>query len=96
MSMFNVDILQNGKPVKNIEPFLGAGAHGVIISQNTETFAHTHPMSRPQNGLYQSPIQFHTTLNQPGLYKIWVQTQIEGKLRTVDWTFEIKPPALIR
>jgi hypothetical protein len=92
MSMFNVEVLQNGRPVKNIQPFLGAGAHGVIISQNQETFAHTHPMSKPENGLYHSPIQFHTTLNQAGLYKVWVQTQIDGKLRTVDWNFEIKPP----
>jgi hypothetical protein len=89
MGMPKVEVTKNGVPVTNIEPYLGAGAHGVIIGQNAQSFLHVHPMSKPQNGFYQSPIQFHTEIKQPGLYKMWVQTQIDGKVRTVDWTFQV-------
>jgi hypothetical protein len=91
MSMFHIEISQNGVPVANIEPFLGAGAHGVIISQDTQSFVHTHPTSKPVNGLYHSPIMFHTQIDKPGLYKMWIQTQINGQLHTVDWTFPVYP-----
>lgn len=89
MSMFHVEVLKNGMPVGNIQPYLGAGAHGVIISQDGQSFIHTHPMAEPRNGFYQSPIMFHTNIPQPGLYKMWVQTQIDGRVRTVDWTFRV-------
>lgn len=89
MAMFHVEVLKNGVPVGNIQPYLGAGAHGVIISQNGQSFIHTHPMAEPRNGFYQSPIMFHTRIDQPGLYKMWIQTQIEGRVRTVDWTFQV-------
>lgn len=89
MGMFKIDVFKNGQPVRNIQPFLGAGAHGVILSQDGRSFIHTHPMTEPKNGLYQSPIGFHTHIDQPGLYKMWIQTQIGGQLRTVDWTFQV-------
>lgn len=89
MSMFHIEISQNGVPVKKIQPYLGAGAHGVILSQDLQSFIHTHPMSESKNGFYQSPIMFHTQIDKPGLYKMWIQTQVEGKVRTVDWTFQV-------
>jgi hypothetical protein len=89
MSMPKVEVTQNGVPVKNIEPFLGAGAHGVIIGENAKSFMHVHPMSEPKNGLYSSPIKFHTEIRQPGVYKMWVQTLIDGKVKTVNWTFQV-------
>jgi hypothetical protein len=89
--MFHIGAFKNGMPVGNIQPYLGAGAHGVILSQDLNSFIHTHPMSKPQNDLYQSPIMFHANIEKPGLYKMWVQTQIDNKIRTVDWTFRVQP-----
>ncbi len=34
---------KNGLPVNDLEPFMGAMAHCVIISQDTQTFMHCHP-----------------------------------------------------
>lgn len=89
MAMFHVEVSKNGMPVGNIQPYLGAGAHGVIISQDGRSFIHTHPMGEARGGFYQSPIMFHTNINQPGVYKMWIQTQIDGRVRTVDWTFQV-------
>lgn len=69
----------NGK-VPIIEPYLGAMAHGILISPNGD-FIHTHP----------SPVGDHIVLHLPahleGYYRIFTQFQIEGELHTVefDW-----------
>jgi hypothetical protein len=91
MSMFKVDITtKEGIPVHDIQPFLGAAAHGVIISQDTNSFLHTHPMTTAlADGKYPSPVTFHTEIKQPGLYKLWVQTMLNDSLHTVDWTFQV-------
>lgn len=89
VSMFQVSVFKNGLPVKEIQPYLGAGAHGVIISADGQSFIHTHPASQPVNGQYQSPVSFHTEIKRPGIYKMWVQTRIADQIHTVDWTFPV-------
>lgn len=39
---FAIRVEQDGKPVSDLEPYLGAACHVVIISQDTRQFAHTH------------------------------------------------------
>ncbi len=41
---FNVADAQSGKPVDDLQPYLGAMAHFVIISEDTTEFIHAHPM----------------------------------------------------
>ncbi len=89
MSMFQVAVTQNGRPVSQIQPYLGAGAHGVMISQDGQAFVHTHPTSAAVNGFYQSPLMFHARIDRPGLYKMWVQTRIDDQIHTVDWVFQV-------
>jgi hypothetical protein len=88
-SMATLVIEKAGKPVKHIEPYLGAGGHSVLLSQDAMTFLHVHPMTEPVGPYYQSPLQFHTEVPQAGLYKMWTQIQIDGKVKTVDFTFKV-------
>jgi len=39
---FFLDVTQGGKPATELEPFLGAACHVVIVSADTKQFAHTH------------------------------------------------------
>lgn len=90
-AMPTIHIEQNGRPVKQIQSYLGAGGHAVIISQDTQSFLHVHPMTKPAgDNLYRSPIAFHTLVPEPGLYKLWTQFQIEGKVQTADFTFKVR------
>lgn len=41
---FKVADAQTGKPVTDLQPYLGALAHFVIISEDTTEFLHAHPM----------------------------------------------------
>ncbi|MBY0451245.1 MAG: hypothetical protein K2X01_11535 [Cyanobacteria bacterium] len=89
-SMPTVSIERDGRPVEQIQSFLGAGGHAVIISQDTQSFLHVHPMTKPVgDNLYRSPIAFHTLIPEPGLYKLWTQFQINGKVQTADFTFQV-------
>ena len=54
---FNLDVTRNGSPVTDLEPYLAAPCHIVIISADTRQFAHTHgdvpggPMSADMSGM---------------------------------------------
>jgi hypothetical protein len=89
-TMLSLAIEKNGQPITTIEPYLGAGGHTVLLSQDAQRFLHVHPMTKPVGPYYQSPLQFHTQIAQPGLYKLWTQVQLQGKVETVDFTFEVK------
>ena len=39
---FKLSVTRDGKPAADLEPFLGAPAHVVIVSADTKQFAHTH------------------------------------------------------
>lgn len=90
MSMPEVEITRAGKAVTDIEEYLGAGGHGVIISQDTQSFLHVHPeASQAADGTYSSPVMFHTEIPAAGAYKMWTQFMIDGKVRTADFTFKV-------
>lgn len=39
---FTITVQQDGKPVTDLEPYLGAACHVVIVSADTKQFSHTH------------------------------------------------------
>lgn len=99
---FKVHIMKNGLPVEKVEPFLGAAGHAVLVSANHQSFIHAHAMDGPMPGMAHSPAQAPMDMSddpstlvfesdekiqRPGVYKAWVQTQIDGRVKTVDWTF---------
>lgn len=42
---------RSGKPIDNLEPYLGAMGHAVILSSDTKTYLHTHPMEDGMQGM---------------------------------------------
>ena len=43
-----------GKPVKDLQPYLGAMGHCVILSSDTGSYLHSHPMSENMEGMNHS------------------------------------------
>ncbi|MGJ1266769.1 hypothetical protein ACR78F_12890 [Sphingobacterium spiritivorum] len=66
---------------KDIETYLGANAHIVMISQADKDFLHIHPMSD-----HRFPIYAETYILKSGLYRMWVQFKTDGKVHTADFT----------
>lgn len=79
-------IEKDGKYItsKDITPFLGAVAHVVMIGKEDKNFMHIHPTS---NEKY--PIHGETSFEKSGIYRMWVQFQIDGKVHTADFTVNV-------
>ncbi len=84
-------ILKDGSPVDNLEPYLGAMGHLVIISQDLTQFVHSHPLSETGAGARGPKVTFQAHFKAPGLYKGWGQFQRAGKVFTVPFTFTVEP-----
>ncbi|WP_163099239.1 hypothetical protein [Peribacillus alkalitolerans] len=68
--------------MENLEPYLGAMGHVVIIDEQANQYLHVHPAD------HDKPI-FQTEFSQPGKYKIWGEFQQDGKVRVFPFVVEI-------
>jgi uncharacterized membrane protein len=94
---FLVRFSRDGAPVNDLEPYLGAMAHGVFISQGSDVFLHCHPeqLMSPDPAARGGPdVPFATFFPQAGLYKLWVEFKRQGRLGRVSWVIEVKKPFL--
>jgi len=77
-------INQAGKPVTNLEKYLGALGHTVVLREGDLEFLHTHALSEnisSQNG----KVDFAVTFPMAGKYKVFSQFQHQGKILTTDF-----------
>jgi hypothetical protein len=94
---FLVRFSREGRPVNDLEPYLGAMAHGVFVSQDSAIFLHCHPeqlMNPAQTARSGPDIPFATFFPRPGLYKLWVQFKRQGTMGLVSYVVEVKSPVL--
>jgi len=56
---FDVLDLKSGKPVTNLEKYLGELAHFVVISEDLRDFVHVHPMSEDDPGMKRTDHKEH-------------------------------------
>ncbi len=100
--------LGDGKsPVAGLQPYLGAWAHIAIASEDLYRFSHAHPLEEGGSAIKLSEAHVHTpeTLGpapkqiripasfvKGGLYKIWLQIQIAGKVETIPFVVSVTPP----
>lgn len=75
---------RNGQPVTDLQPYIGAMGHCVIISEDTQRYLHSHPTqltAPPSPATRGGPVvSFHTTFPAPGRYKVWGQFKPSPRL----------------
>ena len=81
----------DGGPVRDLEPWLGAMAHLILVHQDAETFAHAHPDDREPGVGREGRIPFLVRLPKPGRYKGWLQFQRTGRVETIELAVEAVP-----
>jgi len=78
--------LKTGESVRDLEPYLGAWGHTLILSEDARDYVHSHPTQSIADG-----VSFEAFVPRPGRYRIWSQFQRHGKVITVPFTIEVKP-----
>jgi hypothetical protein len=67
----------------DLQPYLGAMGHIVILNEEATNYIHVHPANKNE------PI-FETQFDQPGIYKIWAEFKQNGIVRAFPFVVEIK------
>jgi hypothetical protein len=93
--MYHLVDVRTGAPVTNLEPYLGAWGHTLILSDDAERFLHCHPtqMIPPEadrSRLAGGPdVSFNATVREPGTHRLWSQFKRGGKVTTVYFTIDV-------
>lgn len=83
-----ISINKDGQLYKNLQTYLGALGHMVVLGPNLE-FIHGHPQTvdvNTQGGV----IVFAVNFPDPGQYKLYLQTQADNQVNTTDYTVTAK------
>lgn len=78
-------IREGGKAVTDLEPYLGANGHGVVLREEDLAFIHTHAIGDPR-ALRTGQLPFMVHLAEPGRYRMFVQFQHRGNVQTAAFT----------
>lgn len=84
---FNIQDAKTKQGIDNLEPYLGAVGHVVILSEDAEKYLHVHPLDEKATG---PKAQFGTSFPQSGTYKLWGQFQHNGEVFTVPFVVDVK------
>lgn len=85
-------INQNSKSVTNLEKYLGALGHTVVLREGDLEFLHTHALD--ENVTNQTgKVDFAVTFPTAAKYKVFSQFQHQGKILTTDFILTAVSPA---
>ncbi len=84
---FTVFDAATGAPITDLEPYLGAAGHLLIVDGEATIAIHGHPEGPPTAG---PEVTFVPVLPAPGRYKLWVQFQRKGEVVTAPFVIEAK------
>lgn len=79
-----------GEPVGDLQPYLGAMGHLVVISADGKQYVHAHPLTEK---LGTAEVKFQVHFPGPGLYKMWGQFQRAGKVFTIPAVVQVEATA---
>jgi hypothetical protein len=91
---------RTGEPVRDLEPYLGAWGHTLILDADQSDYLHSHPTEALPEGAERATlrggpeVEFGAMFPEAGLYRIWTQFQRGGRVATVSFTVEVKPAAV--
>jgi hypothetical protein len=81
-------VAKDGKPVRNLQPYLGAYGHLVALRSGDLAYLHVHPNGEPGDGKTKPgpEVSFTATAPSAGAYRLFLDFQHEGKVRTAAFT----------
>jgi hypothetical protein len=84
---------KSGAPVKDLQRYLGAFGHAMMLSEDMTEHVHAHPAEMLEGTTITEgggpDLVFHALFPKPGHYRIWVQFQRHNVLSTVPFTVRV-------
>ncbi|GAA3101231.1 hypothetical protein ACFQ0X_24500 [Streptomyces rectiviolaceus] len=83
-----LDVEKNGKPVTDLQPYLGSYGHLVALRSGDLAYLHVHPTGEPGDGRTEPGpgVTFAATAPSQGAYRLFLDFKHEGKVRTAAFT----------
>jgi hypothetical protein len=72
-------VSRDGRTVTDLEPYLGARGHLVVLREGDLAYLHVHPASA-------DALAFQAEVPSPGVYRLYLDFQHGGKVRTAEFT----------
>jgi Cu+-exporting ATPase len=95
---FSLADARTGQPLRNLQPYLAAAGHIVIMRADGQTFAHEHADVRDRSGqpvfalpgtTFGPDLPVHVHFDTPGLYRLWGQFRLSsGQVITAPFTVQ--------
>jgi hypothetical protein len=83
------------QPVADLEPYLGAWGHALILSEDMIEYIHAHPRQPLPDGADRGALRggpeviFEGLLPKPGRYRVWLQFRRRARTTTVPFTISV-------
>jgi Cu+-exporting ATPase len=88
-----------GRPVEDLQPYLGAAGHVVVLREDGTRFGHRHaetfddkdrPVLATPGTTFGPELSLHTTFDIPGTYRLWAQFRLtDATVVTAPFTVHI-------
>jgi hypothetical protein len=89
-SQLTFRVNRGGKPVTDLEPYLGAFGHLVSLRSGDLAYLHNHPAQHAEPGMKGGPsITFATTFPTAGTYSLFLDFQHAGEVHTAEFTVHV-------
>ena len=86
---FTLTDASTNTPISDLEPFLGAPGHVLLVSADLTESNHVHPEEPATRG---PVITFQPLMPAAGVYKLWLQFQRGGVVATVPFVVSVAGP----
>lgn len=85
-------VSRGGKPVTDLQPYLGAFGHLVSLRSGDLAYLHNHPAQHAEPGMKGGPeITFGTTFPTAATYSLFLDFQHAGAVHTAEFTVKVGP-----
>ncbi|WP_018351758.1 hypothetical protein [Longispora albida] len=80
-------VFASGSPITNIEKYLGAYGHLIVLREGDAGYVHAHA----ETDLAGGAIKFWFAAPSPGRYRAFLDYQVGGTVRTAEFTMQVGP-----
>ena len=95
MFAFELTDRRSGAPVRDLEPYLAAWGHTLLLSEDTLSVVHAHPVElvpEDPNARGGPVVTFKAMFPKAGRYRLWTQFKRGGELATAVYTIAVASP----